>query len=507
MNKKRVAINMTAQLLAFAVNMLLGFILVPVIDSMIPNAYGFTDIANKFVQAAQIVVSALNTMASRFITIHIHRNDREEANQYFSSVFFANVLMAVVFMVPALFVVVYLGHIFQVPPEASLPDIQMLFFFIFVNFLISIMTSVFGVAPYSKDRLELSSIATILGEVVRLAVLFVSYFFFRPYLWYVGCASVASTVIQAAANLIFTRRLLPDMEVKRSYFRWSKVKELVSLGAWNSVTRLGQLLLDGLSTSIANIMISAAAMTTISISTQVPTVISNLMGTIAGVFNPQMTIAYAKEDKEQLLEIIASADRIMIFIISIPMAFMTVFGKAFFQLWIGKTQDPGQLYILAMLNVGTLFVSASIQVLYHVFLITKRVKLNSVVILASGILTTATVFLLLETTKLGIYAIAGVSTFYGILRNLVFTPIYAARCLKVKWYTFYGDILLGLMSIGAICLTALPFQLLIEIDGWVKLFAVGIVAGFLALMVNFFIVLRGNERRMVVEMVRKKLRR
>lgn len=285
------------------------------------------------------------------------------------------------------------------------------------------------------------------------------------------------------------------------------MRELVSLGAWNSVTRLGQLLLDGLSTSIANIMISAAAMTTISISTQVPTVISNLMGTIAGVFNPQMTIAYAKEDKKQLLEIIASADRIMIFIISIPIAFMTVFGKAFFQLWIGRTQDPGELYILALLNVGTLFVSASIQMLYHVFLITKRVKLNSVVILLSGILTTATVFVLLETTDLGVYAIAGVSTFYGILRNLVFTPIYAARCLQVKWYTFYGDILLGLASIGAICLTALPFQMLIEIDGWIKLFAVGIAAGAAALAVNFLIVLRKNERKMVLDMVKKKLQR
>lgn len=330
MNKRRVAINMTAQLMAFAVNMLLGFILLPIIDRMIPNSFGFTDIANKFVQAAQIIVSALNTMASRFITIHIHRNDREEASQYFSSVFFANVLMAIVFMLPAMFVVVYLGQIFQVPAEASLPDVQMLFFFTFVNFLISITTSVFGVAPYSKDRLELSSIATILGEFTRLAVLFIAYFFFRPYLWYVGCASVASTVIQAAANLIFTKRLLPDMEIKRKNFRWAKVKELVALGAWNSITRLGQLLLDGLSTSIANIMISAAAMTTISISTQVPTVISNLMGTIAGVFNPQMTIAYAKEDKKQLLEIIASADRIMIFLISIPIAFLTVFGKSFF---------------------------------------------------------------------------------------------------------------------------------------------------------------------------------
>lgn len=133
-----------------------------------------------------------------------------------------------------------------------------------------------------------------------------------------------------------------------------------------------------------------------------------------------MTIAYAKEDKEQLLEIIASADRIMIFIISIPIAFLTVFGKTFFGLWVGKTQDPKELYILALLNVGTLFVSASIQVLYHVFLITKKVKVNSMVIVGSGVLTVATVFVLLETTDLGMYAIVGVSMLYGILRNLIF---------------------------------------------------------------------------------------
>ena len=504
MNKRRVVINMTAQLLAFAVNMLLGFVLVPVIDAMIPNAYGFTDIANKFVSAAQIIVSALNTMASRFITIRIHRDEKEEAGQYFSSVFFANLLMAVVFMIPALVVVVFAGRIFQIPESASVGDIQLLFLFIFLNFLISIVTSVFSVAAYSKDRLELSSVSTILGEVIRLAVLAVCYLFFRPYLFYVGCASVASTVIQAAANLMFTRKLLPDMRIRRRDFRWSKVWELVSLGAWNSVTRLGQLLLDGLNTTIANIMISSAAMNTISISNQVPTVISNLMGIVAGVFNPQMTIAYAKEDKKGLLEIIGSADRIMIFIISIPLAFMTVFGKSFFALWV-KTQDPTELYILALLNVGTLFVSASIQVLYHVFLITKRVKLNSIVIVLSGALTVGIVFVLLKTTELGMYAIVGVSTVVGILRNLVFTPLYAAKCLRVKWYTFYGDIFMGVVSIGAVSLVALPFELFIRIDSWAKLFLVGIAAGILALLVNFFVILRKTERQMVLDMVKKKL--
>ena len=170
-------------------------------------------------------------------------------------------------------------------------------------------------------------------------------------------------------------------------------------------------------------------------------------------------------------------------------------------------QESYRIYYLALLNIGTMCVSASIQVLYHVFLITKRVKLNSVVILMSGILTTTTVFVLLETTDLGVYAIVGTSMVYGILRNLVFTPIYAARCLKVKWYSFYGDILLGLISIGAIYLTAMPFRLLIEIDGWLKLFSIGIAAGIAALIVNFFIVLRKNERKMVLDMVKKKLKR
>ncbi len=507
MNKKRVVINMAAQLMSFGVSMLLSFVLVRFIDERIPNSFGFTDIANRFVSAAQIVVSALNTMASRFITIRIHRNEEEEAAQYFSSVFFSNVIMAVVFMLPALLVVFYLGSIFQIPAEAELSDIQLLFFFIFLNFTISIVTSVFSIASYSKDRLDLSSVATVLGETVRVLVLAVCYLCFRPYLFYVGCASVASTVIQAAVNLRFTRKLLPDMKLRISNFRWSKVKELVSLGAWNSVTRLGQLLLDGLNTSIANITISAAAMTTVSISNQVPTVISNLMGTIAGVFNPQMTIAYAKEDKKQLLEIIGSADRIMIFLLSIPIAFLTVFGRSFFTLWIGGTQDPDVLYILAMLSTGNMFVSASIQVLYHVFLITKKVKLNSVVIVLSGALTVLTVFILLNTTNLGVYAIVGSSMVFGLIRNLLFTPLYAARCLKVKWSTFYGDIILGLLSIGAVCLVALPFELLIDIDSWLKLIGVGVVAGPLALVVNFFVVLRKTEREMVLGMLRKKIAR
>lgn len=494
---------MTAQLMAFAVNLGINFVLTPIIDSMIPNSYGFVNIANQFVQWAQVVVSALNTLASRYITIHLHKGEEQEASEYFSSVFFANLFMAAVFLVPAIFVIVFINRIFQVPASV-LTDVQILWSFVFLNFFISIITSVFTTTTYSTNRLELSSAATILVEIVRLLVLYIAYRFFPPYLFYVGIASVLSTLLTAAANAGFTKKLLPGIRITTGNFRLAKVKELVSLGAWNSVTRLGQMLLDGLDTMIANIFINPEAMNALSIAKIIPTTLSNLMGTMVGVFAPSITIAYAKEDPKELMDALKSANRIMIFMMSIPIAFVTAYGDKFFDLWMGyrSVEERRELYYLAVLSMGVLFVSASIQVLYQVFIITKKIKLNSIVIVISGVVTTSLVFVLLQTTNLGLYAIAGVSVVVGLLRNMVFTPIYAAKCLKVKWTTFYSDIFMGLFSIGVITAVAMVSKLFLPMDTWIGFFASGILMGVVAMILNFYIVLRKSERAMVLEKVK-----
>lgn len=509
MDKKRLVINMTAQLVAFAVNLGVNFVLTPVIDAMLPNTIGFVNMANQFVQWAQVVVSALNTLASRYITIHLHKGEDQEVSEYFSSVFFANMLMAAVFMVPSLFVILFLGRLFQVP-AASLTDVQILFAFVFLNFFISIITSVFSVSTYSTNRLELTSIVTIITELVRVTILYVTYRFFTPYLFYVGIASVVSTVILAVANAGFTKKLLPKVKISLKYFRWRKVIELVSLGAWNSVTRLGQMLLDGLDTFISNIFIDEAAMSLLVLAKYVPTTLSGLMGTLVGVFAPSITIAYAKGNKKELMDVLKSSNRIMIFMMSIPIAFVTAYGDKFFTLWLANSRTAEEItliYHLAVLSMGVLFVSASIQVLYQVFIITKKIKLNSIIIVASGVISTAVVFVLLENTNLGLYAIAGVSVVVGLIRNMVFTPLYAAKCLEVKWTTFYADIFMGLASIGIITVVAMLSKLVLPMDNWIVFFASGAFMGCVALVLNFFIVLRKAERQMVLDKVMSKLNR
>lgn len=498
-DKKRLFINLTAQIMAFAVNMGVSFIVTPIIEEISTELSGFVGLANNFITCAQIVVSALNTMASRFITIHIHKKDEQQANEYFSSVFFGNLLMACVFLIPMLTLIVFVNKLFQVP-DLYVTDIRILWFFLFANFFVSIIGSVFGVATYCKDRLDLTSIRTIQAEVIRVVFLVTAYNLFPKYIWYIGVASLLHTTYLTLSNIQFTKRLLPEIHIKKTYFRWKKVWELVSLGLWNSLTRLSQVLLDELDILISNLFIGATAMSALSVAKTVPTAISGLMGTIVGVFSPQITIAYAKGDKKELVEIIKSSNRIMIFLMSIPIAFVTAYGDIFFSLW-AKERDPHQMHILAMLGMGVLYVSMSIQVLYHVFIITKKVKANSIVMIISGVLSTSLVFILLNTTNLGLYAIAGVSTVLGLLRNLIFTPIYASKCLELKWATFYGDIFTGLFSIGSISLVGVASRLIFHIDSYFSLIGVGILVGIIALIMNFFIILKKNDRKIVLDKV------
>lgn len=508
MDKKRLAINMFAQLLAFAVNMGISFFLAPIIENQIANTYGFIDLANKFVLYAQIVVSALNTMASRFITIHIHRGEDQEANEYFSSVFFGNVLMAAVFLVPALIIVIFMGYMpFLDVPDHLLRDVQMLWALVFGNFFLSIITSVYGISTYATNRLDLTSIRTMIADILRIIFLFVTFVVWKPTLWFVGAASVISTAYIAFWNRRFTRQLLPQIHVSRIYFRWKKVWELMSLGAWNSLTRLGQVLLDGVDILLAGALITdgGASMTLLSLAKMVPTAISSLMGTIVGVFNPQITIAYAEGDKENLVSVIKSCNRILIFIMSIPIAFLTAYGYDFYKLWMpGK--DPNMMQILSLLAVGVLFISMSIQVLYHVFIITKKVKMNSLVILGSGIVSSVMSLILLKTTDLGVICFPLSSMVTGLLRNLIFTPIYAAHCLEIRWNRFYSDIVLGWFSIGTITLLGLLSRMIYPIHSWISLILTGVVVGPLSLLVNFFIILRKEEREIVLNMVRSKLK-
>ena len=124
-------------------------------------------------------------------------------------------------------------------------------------------------------------------------------------------------------------------------------------------------------------------------------------------------------------------------------------------------------------------------------------------VLGSGICSSLLSLILLSKTDLGVACFPLSSMLTGVLRNMIFTPIYAARCLEIRWNRFYSDIFLGFASIGTITVLGLLSRMIVPIHSWIILLLTGVVMGPL---VNCFVILRKQERNMVIGMVRSRLK-
>lgn len=501
--RKQLIINMSANFVAYGVSLLISFFLSPYIVRTIGvEANGFVSLANNFASYATLITIALNSLAGRFITISITRADETATNKYFTSVFYANLVIAAFLVLVGSAVVVFLPQLINIPP-ALLSDVRYLFIFVFANCILSVVGSVFSVATFAKNMLYLESLRNIEANIARALCIVSLFALFQPKVCYLGIASLLSGVYILFRNIGYKKKLLPEVRIHRSSFDIYAVWELVASGIWNTINRLGQILIDGLDLLITNLFVDATAMGVLGLAKTLPSLISSLMGSIASVFSPNYTILYAQERYDDLLVEVRRSMKIMGVITNLPIIVLIVCGQAFFRCW-QPTQDPLQLQILSLLTVGCLIFSGGINCLYGIFTVVNKIKVNSLVVLASGAVSTVLVLILVNVTDWGVYAVAGVSTLISIFRNLVFTAPYGAKCLNQKWHAFYPDIFRPALFVTISSFLGYLVVSALSLDGWFGFFFQAAIVLILAMLVGFFVVLSRQDRKyLLAKLIRR----
>ena len=99
-------LNFVTSIISMIVSLGISFVLTPyLIENLGKEAYAFYPIANNFVSYMTIITMTLNSMASRFITIEISRQNKKKAQEYFSSVLGANIVLASLLLIPMICIV------------------------------------------------------------------------------------------------------------------------------------------------------------------------------------------------------------------------------------------------------------------------------------------------------------------------------------------------------------------------------------------------------------------
>ncbi len=275
--KKRVAINMLSQLTSFVVGLAISFVLTRQIAKLLgKDIYGFVGMGNTFTSYITVFTVALNGMLNRYVTIELKQKNYDNARMYFSSVAIADMVITLILVIPASIIVLYIDKFFDVP-AGHVGDIQLLWIFIFANFLFSLATSAFGTATYATNRLDLSGKRSVESNLLKAAVLIVAYVFFEPKVWYMGLAAFLCGAYCSITNMRYCKKLTPQLTIKKAYYKFKAVKELVAVGVWNSINQLTQTLINGLDLIFANKLLGALEMSLMSYSKTVPVQLISLI--------------------------------------------------------------------------------------------------------------------------------------------------------------------------------------------------------------------------------------
>lgn len=502
--KKQLTVNLISGIIAFGFNLIINFFLSPfIVKKLGVEANGFISLANNFITYASLITIALNSMASRFITIQYHQGDRNGAEKYYTAVFTGNIAAAILIFVPAAICIWKLEYLIQIPKNLMM-DVKFLFLFIFLNFLVNTAFNVWNVATFVTNKLYLTSLRTMESYILRMGIIVLLFYFFVPTVSYIGIAALAATLFLTAFAYHYKKMLLPDIKYQYKIFDIKVVIELLCAGIWNSINQAGVILLNGLDLLITNIMINPVEMGILAVSKTIPTVIVSLSGTLANVFAPNLTISYARQDAGELKRELKQAIKISSIIVTIPIVILIAFGKPFYALWM-PSLDANKLQILSILACFQLIITGGTQCLYNVFTVVNRLKPNAILVLLTGIFNTGIVIALLHFTDWGIYAVAGVSSVCSLIRQLFYTIPYSAKYLNMKWHTFFPDIGIMFCNVAVVSFIGLVIQNYFPVAGWITLLVNSVVTAAIGFIIGYFIILNKSERKAVAGMVRRKM--
>lgn len=501
-SNKRIAINLISNIVSFSSTLLISLVLTPfLINTLGKETYSFFPLANNFVSYMTIVTNALNSMANRFITIEIAKKNNEKANMYFSSVFYSNIILSAILFIIMFFIVVFLDKILDIPIN-MVASIKILFSFVFASMIVNVATSVFGVATFAKNRIDLRAMRELFAAICRIVLYILFFIFLPPNIIYVGIVALIIALINFIIQFIFTKKLLPEISFSSKNYSFKAIKELLFSGMWNSISNLGNILLCGVNLLLINILYGANSAGNYSIVQTVPTFINGTISMLTGVFVPIITYKFAEQNKTELIDELKKSQKIIGILTCSVIAIFVGLSIPFFRLW---TPKENAVYLM-LLTIIVIFPHIFVSTLWPVFnldIVMNKVKQPSIIMLMLGIINILVALISKNIFNFPMEIVPMISSLLFVFWILIYIPIYTCKNLKIKTISILIDTFKLLITTILISMMTFLLQKHFCIENWFSFFIIGIVCGVIALLINT-VIIYGNSINTIIKHLIKK---
>jgi membrane protein EpsK len=496
---KRFAPNLIMNTLVMVLNLLVGLLLVPYfIDSLGVAAYGIVPLATSITGYVTLVSDSLSGAISRYLTMEMRVGSPHASKTYNTSVFgIGGVVLA---LLPAVLLIAFLApSVFDISYNTAL-SVQILFAGILGSVLVNTWCNNFATVMFAANRLDYMNAAKASQILLQVGLIVLTFTFAGPSLEAIGVSYLVSSLAYMAFTYLLSRRVCPDLRIKRYDFESDHFRSICSIGGWSLINSLGNLLFIQASLVITNIFLGASLGGQFGIVVTAVSAMICLFDTVSAVFTPIIYQYFSEKRFDEVLRICRFAVKGLGVIFAMPLAFLCVFSPQVLVLWVGEAYVD--LSLLIWITMVPLVGIAAISPVYPLSMAYLKMKVPGIATFLSGLANVLLALTLVTFTDLGLVGIALSWSVTMFVKNCVFNPWYHARISGLKGHVFHVSLLYGFACFAMLLSAYYGLSLLVHIPAsWPVILGLAAALFAVHLLVTVLFVFDAREKSMIAACV------
>lgn len=493
--------NIFANGFVFVINTVISFWFTPYLKNTLGiEVFGLIPLATSVTSYLGIITQSINNSVSRYLTIELRKNDDEKANRVFNTAF-AGILILVSIVIPiGIALIIFSPRLFDVPVDQE-RGVQLLFLGTVLAFIITAFDASFSVAAYSRNRFDLSNIVSLTARFGQIAVVVGLFSITKPSLFIVGLGIFTAAFLGISGDYYLWKRLLPQLHFNFSFFTKSLLRQLVGTSIWLLINRVGSLLFLNIELIIANKTLTLEMAGMYGALITVPSNLRVMGNVVGGIWGPTFLSKYSRKDFSGLDSTAKFSIKLIGLVMALPIGFLIGMAKPFLVAWLGVEFASMSWVMIAM--IVHLPVNLSVTPLFSVQVSMNKVKVPALVTFLLGIVN---VLSLIYLSKL--WGPLGIAVGGGMVltaKNLLFTPIYTARILGLKWWNYYAKMIPNVISMLLTAGFTYWVGTFFNITSMIHILIMGAGISVVYLVTTYFLGLNKDEKKVVLDLFQKKM--
>lgn len=402
------------------------------------ESFGVVGVINALISFMSLGAALLTSTIGRNLTLAVERGELDRANKEISTAVFGLLALFGAAFLPLFAMAIAIDRLIVVSP-GLVSGARTLFLLTILAFGFTALSGPLGAAMFVRNRLDLFSGAALLRTVFFVLALVALFSTAGSTLTTYGIALLASSVLICTVHFRIYKRLMPGIEISFRWFDRSILNGIISLGGWMMVAQLGALLFLQADLLVANRVLGGKAAGQLAAISVVPLHLRSLASLCSGLFAPNQTALWAREEWTAFSSYLFRSIRITTLAMALLVGAFCGSVRPILSIWLG--QEFASLAPVAIMLTAYLVISLGVMPSWNAALALGKVKVPAAITLAMG--AGHVVLSIALARSMGLMGIALSGCLMLTARNTLFTPWYISKQCRFRQSRFWLELGLG----------------------------------------------------------------